>query len=304
MENGDISSLLDTITKSERVGILLGSESEDTDVLAAHALKERLNDRAHIMNMPSAVQKRWANLFPEKGIKKEVALSFNIEENPIGELRYEKQNGHLRIFLSPDHPITKESFDLEEHYPACDAIVAFGFADEKDLSNTLTHDAPFKNERVILNLSRSHIKHTYTSPPAVDVKEKALFPWNEAHMKLLGRALLRSHTDEDIDVLWAFLPKEDFEKTETKPSILPSLVEHMSTIITLPSMAIVLWQEEMKTKQQDHIKVLIYGSDREMLRIISLEAKTPLTNGYLILESYTTFSEAEIEIRKLLKNVL
>jgi len=120
-------------------------------------------------------------------------------------------------------------------------------------------------------------------------------------MKLWGRALLRSYKEDGGGVFWAFLPKEDFNKTNQKDDILPALVSGMRSTMDLPPLVIVLWQSPQEPDGKVHI--FFSSTDKTTLDRLAQAANTLLTDGALIVRQFTNFSEAEAEARKLLKTI-
>ena len=291
----DMEHLLKILTlaeNAERIGILLGPESGDAELLAAHALQEKLGEKASILNAPEHLQDRWSHLFKKERPRKEFALALDIEEHPVDELRYEKEGGKLRIFLSPQHELTKDAFMLEQRYHPSDMIITLGFRDETDIARALETDAPLKNADALINLS--HV-------PRSAIQKNISRQWDIGAMKLWSRALLRSYAEDTAKTFWAFLPKEDFKKTEQTPSILPALVTDMRAAMQLPPLCIVLWQEQ--GTPADAVHILVSGTDRDALAQLAHATETPLRDGNLIIRGFPNFSEAEVEMRKLLKNV-
>lgn len=296
MEMRDMEHILKILTlaeKSERIGIVLGPEAGDAELLAAHALKERLGDKASILNTPEYLQDRWSHLFKKERPQKEFALVLNIEENPVKELRYENEGGKLRIFLSPHHELTKDAFELEQHYPVSDMIIALGFASEEKLMRLIATDVPLKDPHALINLS----------PVSHKEQENAHIPhmWDIGTMKLWGRALLRSYMEEHDSVFWAFLPKEDFQKTNQSDDILPALIADMRHIMRMPPLCVILWQSQQTST--DNVHILISSTDAHVMARLSVVAETPLVDGLLIISGLTNFSEAELEARKLIKQI-
>ncbi len=297
MEMRDLQHVLNILTLAEqsaRIGIVLGPESGDAELLAAHALKERLGDKAFILNAPEHLQDRWSHMFKKERPQKEFALALDIDTNPVDELRYEKEGSKLRIFLSPRHELTKDAFELEHRHIPSDMIIALGFADETDITRTLETETPLKNPAALIHLSHVQAK----------TEKKSLSPinqWEINTMKLWSRALLRSYMEDKDAVFWAFLPKEDFEKTNQSANILPALVADMRVAMKLPALCIVLWQDQDSAANNVHI--LVSGTDPNTVRQIAQAAETPAANGNLVIRGFANFSEAETEMRKLLKHV-
>lgn len=297
MEKQDMEHILRILTlaeQSERIGILLGPEAGDTELLAAHALKDRLGEKAVILNAPDSLQDRWTHLFKKEHPKKETALAINVEQNPVEELRYEKNGGKLRIFLTSDEPITKDSFEVEERHQLSDMIIALGFTNQEDVARTIEHEAPLRTADALIRLSplRAVLE---TSDGALGERLSL------DAMKLWGRALLRSYIENDSHVFWAFLPKEDFIKTNQTPAILPRLAAHIERTGDIPSLLILLWQDPARA--DDVVHAMIFGKDTT--RINELAAATSLasrTDNGVTLQPFANFSEAELAIRKLIKH--
>ena len=296
-----ILKILTLAETSEHIGIVLGPASGDAELLAAHALKERLGEKAAILNAPEHLQDRWSHLFKKERPRKEVALVIDTVAHPVDELRYEKEGTLLRIFLSPPsaggNQLTKEAFLLEERHHPCDMIISFGFQNDEELTHALKKETPLKNPDALIDLS-----HTLQAAPAPEAPTPTPRRWDISAMKLWSRALLRSYTEDGMHVFWAFLPKEDFQKTGTSPQILPALVADMRRAMEIPAICIVLWQDQ--ETPADNVHILVSTSNKETLTRISAATETTPEDGYLIIRGFPNFSEAEAEMRKLLKNAM
>jgi hypothetical protein len=90
-----ILNILTRAEKAERIGIVLGSASGDAELLAAHALKDRLGDKTFILNAPEHLQDRWSSMFKKERPQQELALTLDIGAHPVDELRRvrEKRTG-------------------------------------------------------------------------------------------------------------------------------------------------------------------------------------------------------------------
>lgn len=298
MEMRDLEHVLNILTlaeQSSRIGIVLGPESGDIELLAAHTLKERLGDKASILNAPEHLQDRWSHMFKKERPQKEFALVIDTDTHPVDELRYEKEGGKLRIFLSPQHELTKDAFLLEHRHMPSDMIIALGFANETDITRALETDTPLKNSAALINLS--HVPPEALKKDAPPPTDK----WDIGAMKLWSRALLRSYVEDNNTVFWAFLPKEDFQKTNQSTSILPALLANMDMVMELPPLRVILWQDQNSPANNVHI--LVSGTDPAIIMQIAQAAETSLTNGNLIIRGFANFSEAEVEMRKLLKQI-
>lgn len=301
MQTQDMQHILKILTLAEgagRIGIILGPDAGDTELLAAHALKERLGEKASILNAPDSLQDRWSHMFKKEHPRKETALALDVEQHPVDELRYEKENGMLRIFLSSQNPLPKEAFFMEERFPPSDMVIAIGFSDQEKLAHALKTETPVKNDNAVISLFSS-LPATPIIPPLLAETTAPL--WNLDTMKLWSRALLRSYVEDGNAVFWAFLPKEDFQKTNQTADVLPALVTGIRRVMNIPPLVVVLWQDQNDPDTSVHI--LFSDIDSAVLEKLSRLTGTPITNKVLITGSYANFSIAEVEARKIIKHI-
>jgi hypothetical protein len=194
--------------------------------------------------------------------------------------------------------LTKDAFEMEQRHVPSDMIVALGFSDETNLEELIETSTPLKNKEALVNLSPVPQTLSLASTP----EQPALSPqWDINAVKLWSRAMLRSSVEKEEGIFWAFLPKEDFQKTEQSDDILPALVIGMRQIINLPPLCIVFWQDQENTS--DNVHVLISGTNTVTMDRLSTATNTPLADDTLIIRAFQNFSEAEIAVRKLLKTV-
>jgi hypothetical protein len=302
MEMDDMKHILNILALAEtakRIGILMGPESGDADILAAHALKERLGDNAVILNAPENLQNRWSHMFKKERVEKEMALALDTDKYPIDQLRYEKDGGKLRIFLSSSEgaetSLTTDAFSIEYRYPASDMIIALGFAEQETVLRVLETDAPLTNEKALVRLASARAVLQEQNQGA----SMHTAAWNIDAMKLWSRALLRSYAENGSDVFWVFLPKEDFQKTDQNDEILPGLVRDMQTIMKLPPLIVLLWQDQKN--KENNVHILFTGANAAALETLSQKTETPIAEGSITVRGFANFSEAEVEARKLLK---
>jgi hypothetical protein len=109
--------------------------------------------------------------------------------------------------------------------------------------------------------------------------------------QLLGRALARTRTDNSLKSNWTFISRDDFEKTGIDNADLPllnKLISRISEIVPEQPLFIVLWEDKNK-------KVWGLLDYKEALFKKEIEKITG---------PYKSFSEAELELRKNLKEIL
>ena len=312
MQMQDMEHILKILTlaeQSSRIGIVLGPDAGDAELLAAHALKGRLGEKASLLNAPDSLQDRWTHLFKKERPHKETALALDVNLYPVDELRYEKENGTLRIFLTSHNPLPKDAFSMEERFPPSDMIIALGFSDKEALEHVLKTETPVKNENAVVFLASSpreaaapSPEHTTAQQITSDGTSHSL--WNLNAMKLWSRALLRSYIEDGESVFWAFLPKEDFQKTGQAEDILPLLVNDMRHITRMPPLIVVLWQSLTTPGDTDsNVHILFSSTDSAAMEKLSRLTGTTITHNVLITGSFSNFSTAEVEARKVIKHI-
>jgi len=178
---------------------------------------------------------------------------------------------------------------MSEHLPAADLIVTIGFPSREEA------------ERAIETLPRKgaarHIwmegEGVYRMPTPQKLAASAA--------ALLGRLMVRSREEQELGILWSFITKEDFRKTNSAPEEIPSLMRSFAAIAALPHIAALFWQvneteaEGMLWSEDD----TFLDSVREVRPI--LERRDP---NAIMLGRFANFIEAETETRKLLRMVL
>jgi len=118
-----------------------------------------------------------------------------------------------------------------------------------------------------------------------------------AKTQLLGRALARTHIDEQLHASWTFISSKDFEKTNTSPNttlLLNTLKKIRQTIAEQPLS--MLFFETM-----EGVSVIVYGKNEAVVNPLAKTLGAELQSQYFITQAFKNFSEAELRIRQLLK---
>ncbi len=275
----DMQELKAAITDASSIFLVLPDSASDKDYLAALQLQKLAPEKTRIL-APEERESFWASTFKIEPPKREFAIIINTEISPVDELRYERVNGTVAIYLTHKQKFDKRAVSLKEHLPPADLVVTMGFSSLEAA------------ERAIESLPR---------------KEPARHIWIEeqkTHKKLelkdanlLGRLIIRSRKDPEADVLWAFVTREDFEKTDASPEILPDLAENLSHITDMPKTALVFWQHGDAGTEG-----FVWSRDKALLDFASNRlGRGAALVPYVRLMSAANFIEAEIEARKLLR---
>lgn len=104
-------------------------------------------------------------------------------------------------------------------------------------------------------------------------------------IQLFGRALARTRINKELKSIWTFISQEDLEKTKNKnirDSLFEQIIKNIKKLIPLQPTALILWQNKNK------VWGLMLGESGET------ETFGP----------YKNFSEAEIAIQQILKEII
>lgn len=122
-------------------------------------------------------------------------------------------------------------------------------------------------------------------------------------LQILGRALTRTRIKDETKTSWTFLSKEDFEKSgELNPdaSTIIQITQRLRSLSPAQPTMIILWQDG------DGIQVMIKNFDdtkesRDKMLLLSEKAACPLQNDFFVMGPFKSFSEAELQTQKMLK---
>lgn len=119
-------------------------------------------------------------------------------------------------------------------------------------------------------------------------------------LQLAGRASVRSKVDRERNILWSFLTKEDFAKTERSPKDASPLLAYIEQEFPPHRISVLLWQDPLK----EYIKALMAG-DHDVLMQISGRTRAAFRSPHLEIETnFPSFPEAENRISTLLAEAL
>lgn len=294
----DSASLKEKMERSSRIAIIIPPDASEETCLAAAALAEKAGERAFVAGGNAATKQRWQALFGyHEEPKKEFTIIINTAEHPIESLKYETRDNHLKIFLSlPDlgkaNPpvgpavagqsrILPEHVRFEEAYTRSSLVIAIGFS-SRDEEEKALRDFPLEEGGETLSLG--------AAPEKI-----ALSP-----LKLFARMILRARTEPGASVLWSFISREDFAKTDTTSPYIPPLLSLWQKLMPQSRFTVFLWQE----KEVEQISGLIHSRDETALERIAHALGARLASDYFVIPPmFNNFTEAEFKIRRLLKEV-
>lgn len=132
----DLSPLqqaVDLIRKTKRIGILIPEEADLDQFASAKVIGKILNSIGKTWDfiLQPNIKDGWKELpfgyLKPPNDKKDIIISINTADSPIGEIRYEKKVDRLEIIISPKNsPIKKEAVSIEEVKPNFDLLITMG----------------------------------------------------------------------------------------------------------------------------------------------------------------------------------
>lgn len=270
--------LKNAVLEATSVIIALPKNAIDKDYLAALQLQKIAPEKTHIV-APEEKESLWLDTFGIPPQRKEFAIVIDTARSPVDELRYEKADGKLTIFLAHTRAFDESSLHFEEYLPASDLIITVGFSSQDEA------------ERFIESFPRKGTARHIWLP------ERQIEKLTPSSANLLGRIMARSREDDTFGILWSFITKDDFLKTRSLPEHIPSLIETYSAIAASPRAVVVLWQ----APEHDLTDGIIWSRDGALLQALTEELGGVFKHdGYIPLPRFANFVEAETEIRKLL----
>lgn len=308
------AALKEKMERSSRIAIVIPPDASEETCLAAVALAEKAEGRAFVAGGDATTKRRWQALFGyHEEPKKEFTIVINTAEHPVESLKYETRDNQLKIFLSlpdvgkaglpdlgkaglPVSPVNPHSRILPEHvrfeeaYPRSSLVIAIGFSSHNEEEEAL-RDFPLEEGGEIISLTTSSEK-------------MALSP-----LKLFARMILRARAEpaslatesgRSASILWSFISREDFAKTDTTSPYIPPLLSLWKRFMPQSRFTVFLWQE----KETEQISGLLHSSDERALEHIAHALGARLASDYFVIPPiFSNFTEAEFKIRRLLKEV-
>lgn len=280
----DMNELATTIRSASHILIILSETASDKDYLAALHLQKLAPEKTYLV-APAAKEREW-NAAPAK---KEFAITIDTTRTPVEELRYEKLGDALVIYLSHRNSFQKDAVSMQEHYPQADLVVTAGFRNIADAETAI--DATHQKQGA---------RHIWLDEYLGAVAENST-KLAQNSTALLGRLMVRSREDKDFGILWAFLTKEDFIKTQSSPTELPSLMRALSSITNIGKAAALFWQHA----ENPNTEGFLWSKDASLLDSIAKERELDRDDSLILaLGSFANFIDAEVETRKLLRTFL
>ncbi|MEK7643123.1 MAG: hypothetical protein AAB372_01615 [Patescibacteria group bacterium] len=270
------------ITQATSVLVVVPQKASDKDYLAALQIQKLAPEKVYLI-APEEKETVWHDTFGIPLPKKEYVILVDTRRSPVEELRYEKTDDSLTIFLSHRKTFSRDALSFQERIPTADLIITVGFSSEEE------------SEQFIENLPQ----HTSTQHLMLDeyMKPLAQEKISTEHAQLLGRIMARSREEADLETLWSFLTREDLVKTNAKGEDIPELVQKFADLANLPRIVIIFWQ----LIDEDQTTGILWSKDSALLVAASSRLGSVLPQKqYILLPEFENFVDGEGAIRKLL----
>ena len=282
---GDLKS---AITGASAILIVLPDSVRDKDYFAALQIQKIAPQKTELI-APETKELEWKETFGLQSGKREFVIDINTALAPVEELRYEKTDTTLSIYLSHKGAFNEKALSWSEHRAPADLFITLGFLSESDAKKAI-ENLPRKGAARHIWVEGDTNGHTPTNtPPKLSTVSAGL----------LGRLVVRSRIDTDTNTLWSFITRDDFAKTNAGPHELPSLMATYTALASLPEHALIFWQHDDAGTQG------FFRSENAQLvaDIAHRLGKTPDHQNHVTLTPFANFIEAEMETRKLLREL-
>ena len=129
---------------------------------------------------------------------------------------------------------------------------------------------------------------------------------SQTFARLLGRTLARSYPNESLKSMWTFVAEQDLKKTgnEPSPALFGKIMKKIKKILEPRPFFVLIWQSKQEVWAMISVSSRPERRDGQSIEeklTISLLAKKE--NGNLISGPYKNFSEAELKIQTVLKEI-
>lgn len=282
-----MSEIKQAITTASAVLVVLPNHVRDKDYLAALQIQKIAPQKIELV-APEAKELEWKDTFGTQSSKREFVIDINTTLTPVDELRYEKTDTTLSIYLSHKGVFNEKALSWGEHRAPADLFITLGFSSEIEAKKAI-ESFPRKGAA----------RHIWIEGDTNDNRPPSPAKLSTVSAGLLGRLVVRSRIDTDTSTLWSFITRDDFTKTNAGPHELPSLMATYATLASLPEHALIFWQHDDAGTQG------FFRSENTSLvgDVARRLGKTPDHEHYVTFAPFANFIEAEMETRKLLREL-
>lgn len=263
--------------------LLLGEESPEKETFLIYFLAEFLKSRnKKVFYWPLSDGEK----NPADSYQTEIKIPKNL--GLVG-VSYEERDGEFVIFIDSKQKIENKDFiGVETAKIKLDGIFSFNEINEEELK-----------KEFILPEKEKIIQMEQISP------NSQISPMGQmGETQLIGRALARTHYDENLYSNWTFLKASDFEKTKTEGNkkIILDIFEKIKDLLKDAKFHFIFWEEE--DENQPRIFGFVFGKNENSLNFLANSFGAQIQSEYFLTPPFDNFSEAEITTRKLLKKLI
>ena len=226
----------------------------------------------------------WPQSAEEKNSADKYQTEIKIPKNfGLGGISYEERDNEFVILIESKEKIeSKEQIGVEKAKIKLDGVFCFGEFNEEEIKKEFV--LPEKEKIVLMG---------QISPVG---------PMGQ--IQLIGRALARTHSDENLYSSWTFLKAGDFEKTKTspEPETIRDLFNKIKNFLKEAKFHFIFW--EKSEENQSKIFGFVFGRNEESLNFLALSLGAQIQSDYFFTPPFKSFSEAELAARKSLKKLI
>ncbi len=269
--------------------LLLGDDSSENGVFLACALAEFLKAKnKKVFFWPENNEENHINQNHQTEIK--IPKFFE-----LSGISYEARENEFVIMIDSKQKIENKDFiSVERAKIKLDGVFALGEMSEINEEELKKEFILPGKEKIILIGQTSQI-----SPAGL--------MGQEGEIQLIGRALARTHCDENLYSSWTFLKASDFEKTKTEGNkkTIPALFEKIKGFLNDAKFYFIFWEESEESKEnQSKVFGFVFGKNESSLNFLANSLGAQIQSEYFFTLPFDNFSEAELAMRKLLKKLI
>lgn len=173
---------IELIEKSERLLILMPAGANLDCLTATEVLAQTLEARGKNVGFILPAKKDslprpdlFKKISGDPLFLKELIISVNTKESPVSELRYEKDETGLHIFLSPQtQPLNKNLVSFREGKILCDLLLTVGLPEVESIGQLPETGPEFLTEKTIINIDHNEANKNYGEINLVDTDKSSL----------------------------------------------------------------------------------------------------------------------------------
>ena len=173
-DENNLAHALAALEKSERIGIALPKEPDLDCIASAEALIQGLaalgkhvgfiTARPDAALAPLSDAALFVHITQWPTLPKELVLLVDESQSPVSQIRYQKEDGRLRVVLTPQsRTVSQESISFHEGAITCDTALFLGVASRESLNGTLLAPAEFFNGITTLNIDTARENTEYAN---------------------------------------------------------------------------------------------------------------------------------------------